>query len=517
MSGNWLKGPREAARIKQEFLAHAIGLDARILGRLERCEKETPKQVPYDRLAEVLKVCPIQLAEHHARDLDDTKLLEHASRARDEADRLRRARQFPAIDPQPLTRALVSCESAGLTQRIAERAQVLPGIPEMADAPAQAAHIAGLLNDRNLGDFANLVDIPLEETIGHTATIDHLDSLERFLRAIILACTATGDGLDPGRWHQHHGEPRAWPFRALIDRSRGLDGMRWVRAASDTAEARLDDGPDSTRAVRSGNVSQISADARLHQLVCAIADMLGTVDDDRPTSTDGQSFLDFCRTVNRELFRHNTRHTHVFGLWERCTCEAEDVKGELLRCLPNLRSFDGGDPARASTVLRVDGETLETWYASHLRAIDERRRTLATTSMHSPQPAQSTPHESRTMNESQNPQIQLNLNVNTGNGPANQSAGQAQANQYNQGTPQAELLTLLERLLVETGTGESRYADLRKACRNAQGEVEENKPISEETQSLFQRAIGALPAADKVIDLATKAADLIGKIPGLGA
>lgn len=515
MGCNWLKGPREAvepAGLTQEALAAALHVNVKTIQRLERCGSDTPQQVRYADLAKEVGVCPIQLAENHARDLDANGQSAHAQRARAAADRLRQAKHFPTIDPEPIRRALAACGAVGLVERIAERESDLP------DAPTQAARIARLLDEDRLADFTNLVDIPLDETIACAATADRLDTLERLLRTIILACVAADDELDPGRWYQHHGESKAWPFRALIDRARRRDGMRLVRAAPDTAEARLDDRQGSTRAVRSGNVTQVSVDARLHQLVCAIADTLGTLDQDRPALTDSRAFEDFRQRVNRELSRHNSRHTYVFGLWEQCTCEAEDVKDGLLRLLPNLVLFDSGDPRRASTVLRADSEMLETWYAAHLRAVDERRRTLATTPVQATQSTQTTPRlESTTMSESQGAPVQVNINNFSGTGSPNMAAGPAQAHQYNLSTPQAELLPLLERLLAETGTGEPHYADLRKACRNAQGEVEESQSISEETQSLFQRAIGALPTADKVVELATKAADLLGKIPGLGA
>jgi len=512
MGSNWLKGPREAAGVKQDALALKVELDSRVLGRLERCERETPRQVPYARLAAVLKVCPIRLAEEHARDLADANLADHAARARDEADRLRRAKHFPPSDPRPIASALNACAATELVERIAERAPSLP------DGPAQAAHIARLLDEGRLDTYANLVDTPLEETIARTATADRLDALERFLRAILLACAAEDDGLDPGRWHLHHGETKAWPFRAMIDRSQRLDGMRLVRAAPHTAEARLDDGPDSTRAVRSGNVSQISADARLHQLVCEIADTLGTVDQDRPAATDGQGLTGFCRTVNNELFRHNSRHTHVFGLWERCTCEADEVRQALLRALPNLRLFDCGDPARASTVLRADRDTLETWYASHLRAIAERRKTLASTPTPATPPAQPTAKpEPIPMNDPQGAApINVSVNVNTGKGPANQAAGRSHAHQHHLSSAQAELLPLLERLLAVTGTGEPHYIELRKACREAQGELEENEPLPAPVKTRLRRAIDALPTADSALEIAAKVAEAIGRIPGLG-
>jgi hypothetical protein len=42
------------------------------------------------------------------------------------------------------------------------------------------------------------------------------------------------------------------------------------------------------------------------------------------------------------------------------------VTQQLLQRLPDLRLFDCDEPARANSVLRVDGAKLETWFASRL-------------------------------------------------------------------------------------------------------------------------------------------------------
>jgi len=515
MSCNWLREPREAAGFTQEALAAALRLNVKTIQRLERCGTDTPQQVRYADLATSLGVCPIQLAEHHARELDANRQAAHAQRTRNAADKLRRAKHFPTIDPRPIQSALAACRATGLGARIAVRA------PDLPDEQAQAGRIARLLDDARFDAFATLIDIPLDETIARASTDDHLDHLEQFPRTIIRFCAAADEGLAPGRWHQHHGESKAWPYRAMIDHSSSppLDGMCQVRAAPNTTEARLDDGRDSTRAVRSGNVSQLSVDARLYQLVCEIADTLGTVDQDRPAVGDAQAFVGFCETVNNELFRHNSRNTYVFGLWERSTCEAEEVKQGLLHLLGNLQLFDCGDPARTSTVLRVKREELETWYASHLRAIAERRQILDTTPARPTPSAPVTPkRKSKSMKPTSVRRTQdasTQIFISTGSGPTVQAAGAAQVHQH-LSTPQDALLPLLNRLLAETGTAEPHYADLRKACRNAQGELEETKTLSEGTKTPLQRAIESLPTADKAFGVAVKVADLIAKIPGLG-
>jgi len=120
------------------------------------------------------------------------------------------------------------------------------------------------------------------------------------------------------------------------------------------------------------------------------------------------------------------------------------------------------------------------------------------------------------MKESQPAATNVHVIVNPGNGNLNVATGHAQAHQHNLSTPRDELLPLLERLLAATSTAEPRYADLRKACRDAQGALEETAVLATPIKSRLQRAIEALPAADKAVEVATKVADLICRIPGLG-
>lgn len=513
MGCNWLKGPREAAGVKQDALALEVELDSRVLGRLERCERETPRQVPYDRLAKALKVCPIQLAEDHARDLQEARLPEPAQRARDAADRLRRERHFPTIDPRPILSALVGCRATGLAARLAAREPSLP------DESAQATHIARLLDQGNLDGLARLLNLRLRETIDAAADGKALDDLAGFLRTVVRTCAAQDPGLgstaSDGHWHQHHGESKGWPFTAMIDHSCGLDGLRLIQPRPGT-QPRLDDA--SVRVVRAGRVTQTSIDGRLYELVAAFADLLA-FDGDKPPPGDAGAFADFCNRVNQMLWGLNYEDEHVFGLWERANCEPEEVKQGLLRCLPDLRLFDCGEPGRASSVLRVDGAKLETWLASRLKLVAERRKTLALAPTNAAQPAQpAAKPEPIPMNESQAASNHYSVIFNTGPGDAIQATGSSQAVKYNLSTPQAELLPLLERLLAATGTGEPHYAELRKACREAQGELEEHQAaLPAPVKTRLQRAIDALPTADSALEIAYKVAEAISRIPGLGA
>ncbi|MFD2113780.1 helix-turn-helix domain-containing protein [Thiorhodococcus fuscus] len=515
MGSNWLRGPREAVEpdgLTQEALAAALNVNVKTIQRLERCGSDTPQQVRYADLAKKVGVCPIQLAENHARDLDTNGQPGHAQRARAAADRLRQAKHFPSIDPEPIRRALAACDATGLVERIAERESDLP------DAPTQAAHIARLLDSRDLNGLSSLLNKPLRGAIDGAADSESLDCVADFLRAVVYACAANDPSLKrpegtTNEAYQHHGESKSWPFAAMIDQSCNLESMRLIPSLPGNRPL-LDDA--AVRAVRSGCVTMTSIDGRLHELVSAFADLLA-FDDEKPIPGDTKAFENFCDQVNLMLWNLNYEDEHVFGLWERTRCEPDEVKQRLLQLLPYLRLFDCGEASRTSSVLRVDRAKLEIWYASRLKAVNARCGTLATTQAHSTPSSSTAKPEQTTMTESQGAPVQFNFNIHSGNGPANMAAGPAQAHQHNLTTPQAELLPLLERLLAETGTGDSRYADLRKACRSAQGEVEENQPISEATKSLFQRAVGALPAADKVVELATKAAELLGKIPGFGA
>lgn len=294
-------------------------------------------------MATELKICPIQLAEHHARDLAVNGETEHARRARDAADRLRRARHFPSIDPGAIRSALAACRATGLGARIADR------MPSLADEEAQAGHIAQLLDEGSLDGLTFLLNKPLHETIDGAADGKALDDLARFLRTVVHTCAADDPSLNPAaspsreRWHQHHGESRGWPFTAMIDRSCGLDGMRLIQPRPGT-EPRLDDA--SIRTVRSGRVTQTSVDARLYELVSAFADLLA-FDGDKPAPGDAAAFADFCRRVNQMLWGLNYEDEHVFGLWERANCEPDEVTQQLLQRLPDLRLFDCGATGRS--------------------------------------------------------------------------------------------------------------------------------------------------------------------------
>lgn len=325
-------------------------------------------------------------------------------------------------------------------------------MPSLADEEAQAGHIAQLLDEGSLDGLTFLLNKPLRETIDAALEGKALDNLAGFLRTVVRTCAADDPSLNPAaspsreRWHQHHGESRGWPFTAMIDRSSGLDGMSLIQPRPGT-EPRLDDA--SIRAVRSGRVTQTSVDARLYELVSAFADLLA-FDGDKPAPGDAAAFADFCGRVNQMLWGLNYEDEHVFGLWERTNCEPDEVTQQLLQRLPDLRLFDCGEPARANSVLRVDGAKLETWFASRLKSIAERRKTLATTPMHAGQSTQSNPKREPTpMNETPSASTNVHVIVNPGSGNLNVATGHAPAHQYNLSTPQAELLPLLDRLLAD--------------------------------------------------------------------
>jgi len=514
MGSNWLRGPREAVEpdgLTQEALAAALNVNVKTIQRLERCGSDTPQQVRYEDLAKEVGVCPIQLTENHARDLDANGQSAHAQRARAAADRLRRAKHFPTIDSAPIRRALAACDATGLVERIAERESGLP------DAPTQAAHIARLLDSRDLNGLSSLLNKPLRGAIDGAADSESLDCVADFLRAVVYACAANDPSLKrpegtTNEVYQHHGESKSWPFAAMIDQSCNLESMRLIPSLPGNRPL-LDDA--AVRAVRSGCVTMTSIDGRLHELVSAFADLLA-FDDEKPIPGDTKAFENFCDQVNLMLWNLNYEDEHVFGLWERTRCEPDEVKQRLLQLLPYLRLFDCGEASRTSSVLRVDRAKLEIWYASRLKAVNARRGTLATTQAHSTPSSSTAKPEQTPMTDSQGKQSTVVV-VATGSSRINFASDQSNAYQSNQGGAKDELLSLLNHLLAETRTAEPHYADLRDACRNAQGELERSAALTAPTKTRLQRAIGALPAADKVVELATKATDLLGKIPGLVA
>lgn len=516
MDSSWLKQRRESAGFTQDALATATKMDVRAIRRLETCSQEAKKQVPYPALAEALNCCEIELAEAHARDLKAAGQHARAEQAREAADQARRKRHFSKVDPRPIERALERCRSTALPVLISERDE------NLADTESQAKRIAALLGDGNLDGLAGLLDLPLEATIERASSAGEIDALKRLLTTIVQSCTADGAGAEAGQAHQHHGEPKAWPFRALIDHAERLDGLSTLRPAPGTREARLDDGIDSTRAIRPGLVTQQNVDGRLLELVCRIGDTLGTVDHEKPRSADTDGFSAYCNAVNNELFRHNHRHSHVFALWDDCNREPEIVKQRLLVLLPNLRLFDCGDPNRPSSVMRVEGagrDKLETWFASHLRALEARRtRVPRTAESLSPAAEHQTTKEQPAMHQ-QAPSAVQNINVNVVNGNANtagQAAGEARINQrIEEGPPEKlteQLEALLDAVMTETRADKSGYADLRQATRDAQGELERAGSVSEPVKTRLQRAKDALPAADKVVSMAKNAIETICKL-----
>ena len=116
------------------------------------------------------------------------------------------------------------------------------------------------------------------------------------------------------------------------------------------------------------------------------------------------------------------------------------------------------------------------------------------------------------------PNLQLNLNVTNGNGNANgQATGDAGVYQrVATGLPE-QVAADLERLLAETRTDTATFADLRKATRTAQDDLEASGQVSGQSKSLLQRAVDALPKTEKAIGVAAKVADLLAKLPGLGS
>ena len=512
MPSTWLKDARGTAWT-QEALANALGVNVKTVKRLEGCGADTPQQVRYAELARALDVCPIQLAEHHARDLAANRQPDHAARALGAADRLRRERQFPPADSEPIRWALEACRASGLIDQIAAKS------PDLGDPAAQAAGLARSLDAGDLDGLSRILSKALTTAIDAAGDRRQLDALAELVRTLVRlsaahdAALGTTGAARPG-WHQHHGEPEPWQLTALVDRSCGLDGLRWVRPAAGN-EPRID--PASPRALCAGPVTTTDADQRVYELVLAFADFVG-FDGDKPAPGDDNGLADYCKRVNQMIWGLGDGDDHVLGYFRRIHQEPDTIKDRLLAALPDLRLFDTGDPGRANSVLRVDGGKLGTWLAMRLQAIADRRKVLPASPVHAHPPT--TPTETRPMtNDQGSAPINVHVNVNSGGGNVNQAAGGSQAHQHNLSAPAADLLAVLEQLLAETSGSDPRHGELRQACREAQGELERQQALTLPTKTRLQRAAEAIESwapTDRLLGMAANLSELLSRLPAIG-
>jgi hypothetical protein len=409
---------------------------------------------------------------------------------------------------------LAACAGTGLIAGMAERR------PYKSDAAAQADHLAELLLQDRMDGLFNLTSIPLANAIAARDHARQLDALHGFLTEVAHQSAAEDSKLDTGgEWHQLPDGTPAWTIRALIDRSCDLDGMRLVRPGPEQNGSRFDDGPDSTRALRSGHVTQANADARLFELVLGIGDLLPTVKRAKPGPDDAAGLEDYRKVVNQELLVHNNTHGHVLGIWDPATMEAPEVKQRLLEWLPNLRLFACTPDLGQRPLLRVDQDSLEGWFVSSLRRIDQRRRALGGASPAKPSPTPTptpTPKkESQPMPSPASQPINLINNGHIGSlstgphSPATQANDQAAVNQINATATNHELLQALEQLLAGTDARNAAHAPLRKATRELQSELEETGSISPPAVQRFERAKEGLSLTDQAISIAANVASLL--------
>jgi hypothetical protein len=516
MAPTWLKKRREAKRMTQEALATALGhSDSTAVKRLEGCKPEALQRPPYEELAKALDASVIELADDHARDLRASGQHERAELARKIAAGAWREDRFSQVDVGILERALTACTGTRLVAEMARRPAQAP------DAAAQARHIAELLTRDRLDDLFNLTRIPLREAIAAARDGQQLDALHGFLIAVACQCAAADPQLAPGEWHPLPKDALAWPIRAMIDRSRDLKGMHLVQPMAEAFGSKLDDGPDSTRAMRSGHAAHAAVDARLRELVFGIGDLLPTVKCPRPAPGHDQGFADYCKVVNGELLVHNDDHSHVFGVWDPATMEAGEVKQRLLELLPNLRLFTCEADLGERPLLRVDHARLEAWLASHLRLIQERRRALV--GNRADQPTPTTPPEPQPMsNPKTSPAApsmhfdKCNINMTTGpQSQATQANDQAAVNQINATDTNRQLLDGLAQLLANTDPRNVAHKPLRSAVRELQTELEETGDVSPPAVRRFEHAKEGLSITEQAFSIAANVASLLA-MAGLG-
>ena len=522
----WLKPKRKARDLTQEKVAGELDLDVRSYRFWERCEKSRKKNVPYIRLARLLKVSAVQLCEDHLRDLEAAGLDEHAAQARKALGTLPRAAHFPPADPAPIEAALEACAATGLPAAIGERTG-------LHSAAQQAASIARWLGEGDLkGDRSSDLDAllqvinpPLKDAIAHAAGQEQCAALWQFLLAVIRAAAASDPDINGGGRFPREGEDRAWPYRVTIDKARQLNGMRTVTVRPDESDFHyLDDSRDSTRAVRFRDLTQTSVEGRVHQLVAEIAATLEPDKKPPPPVSERRAFKDYCSRLNGVLPSYNFSDSHVFALCEPDSQEPDEVKEGVLDRLPNLSLFDCADPSGNSSVLRVDRDALDSWYALHLDELLKRGLNVdpqpESQSKPEPEPeptADEPPPKEEAMSGTA-PQLVFNINQQNGNDNNSTQAGRdAQIAQQTTTALPDQVADLLEQVLSDTKDRKQETKELRQAALKAQAELEAEGSVTSTTKQLLKSAFDALPKADALIKTGTNLLALIAKLSGAGA
>jgi len=511
MSSDWLRGKREAQRLTQENVADELGLAVRVYRRWEKCEKQAKKDVPYADLARLLKCNAVELCEHHLRDLKEAGLEEHAEQARSKLDELRRAQYFPPVDPTPIEAALEACAATGLPGGIAQRS----GLHTVS---AQAASIAKWLSAGDWGALSQQLSSPLDDAIKASGDQGQQQALWWFLRVVMRSAGATDPAVVEGGHFQRSGEDRAWAYRLLVDNAHKLDGMRVVALDQSNPQYRLDDSPESTLSVQFRAITQASDEGRVHELVKAIADRLAY--DEPPPPVADPGFNDYCQRLNGALSSCNDSAGHVFALCGPDSLETDEVKSRLRELLGDLRLFDCADPGGESTVLRVNRDKLESWYALRLNNLLAKGLEIPSDNKTEQSTAKTTPEEQTMPKQEAPPAINLQINTTLQNGAGNTSVQAGHDAQVTQQTSTAipdQIANLIEQLLSETKERKQETKDLRQAALKAQAELEADNKVSTETKGLLQRAFEALPRADALIKTGKNLLELIAKLPGAGS
>jgi len=118
------------------------------------------------------------------------------------------------------------------------------------------------------------------------------------------------------------------------------------------------------------------------------------------------------------------------------------------------------------------------------------------------------------MSPTNDPSVSLHVHLSQGDDSSAAVAGH-DASSHVQATQVQQLAEVLERLLRESSGRAAETGELRRVVRSAQSELEEQGRVTGETKGLLERAAKALPAADKLVSMASKAVALIGQVGGL--
>ena len=307
MDLEWLKSKRTKKSWSQAALADILGKDERVIHRWENCEEDAA-DVPYARLAELFEISELPLREDHVRDLEAAGRLDQARKLRSVVAELRAKEAFKdPVDWSRIVDALEACQASEFTAELLRRMAIQD------DLVKAAKIIAAWLEAGAWEDFTEVVDTVFESAVVGIRSNQQHDALRQFLITIVTSCAARDKNLKGGNPYTAYGGGKPWAYRAFVDRSLGRESLGMVRPHPDEPQYRLNDDRNANRTVHSGLITQISEDARVHEVVNEFTELLN-MSAVTPPIMKTDRFEVHCRQVNAAIATHNSRKTYVIGI-----------------------------------------------------------------------------------------------------------------------------------------------------------------------------------------------------------